>query len=80
MAWFDSFGKLLTKGCDVVYGVDTVDGVRLESGIIHEITDDHVSMSYNSWKDGDEEVYDVTFNAKDYLSKVIPSIYKIKHV
>lgn len=75
--WFDSFGRPLTKGCDVVYGVDTVDGVRLESGIVHEITESMLSMSYNSWKDGDEAVYDVTFNAEDYPSKVIPSVYKI---
>ncbi|MBP5455252.1 MAG: hypothetical protein J6Y37_01990 [Paludibacteraceae bacterium] len=77
MVWFDTFGKLLTKGVDIVYGTVTEEGAKLESGIVHETGEDVLWISYNTWNDGEEFVHDVFFYKKDYPTGVVQSIYKI---
>ena len=77
MVWFDSFGRLLNRGVDIVYGTLTVDGVKLESGIVHETGDDSMTISYNTWIDGEEFVHEVKFHKSEHPTGVIPSIYKI---
>lgn len=77
MVWFDSFGRLLNRGVDIVYGTLTADGVKLESGIVHDPGNDTLTISYNTWINGEEFVEEVKFDKSKYPTGVIPSIYKI---
>lgn len=73
--WKDCFGRRLVKGADVVYARNVE---RLESGIVHEITDEYVEMSYNMWtEDGIEKVRTKRFTINKYPNKEITRIYQI---
>ena len=67
----DFLGEKLKEGCDVVVNV----ACSLHSGIIHEVTDTTVRLSYNGWHDNGEE-YEVeqVYTAEEYPDGMIDKI------
>ena len=67
----DFVGEKLKEGRDVV----VIASCSLHSGIIHEITDTYVRLSYNGWHtDGTEYVKEKTYTLEDYPDGVIDKL------
>ena len=71
MAFTDFIGDRIKRNMDVVV---TVAG-KLHTGIVHEVADDHVRISYNGWHDnGEEYVREKQFTLEEYPDGQIDKI------
>ena len=73
MVWKDCFGRVLKQGEDVILSNDSM----LRSGIVIELNDDNVLISYNFWIGEQECVEDMRLWDFEYPDGIISRVYKI---
>lgn len=79
MIWKDCFERELFPGEDVVVGILEDSGrVELHSGIILEINEGEVLLTYNGWNpSGSEYTVEKYYLKEDYPTGVIKDIFRI---
>ena len=79
MAWKDCFERRLVEGEDVIVGVINDDGkVELHAGIILQLNEKDVLLSYNGWNpSGTEYTVEKYYLEEEYPTNTINDIFKI---
>lgn len=78
MIWKDCFDRTLINGEDVVVGVIKNDKVELHSGVILELNESDLYLTYNGWNpSGTEYTVGKYYLKEDYPTGVIKDIFKI---
>lgn len=78
MIWRDCFDRPFIVGEDVIYGIVPNGEVEMRSGVVFEIEDDRLTISYNEWIGEDEFVYSAEFTERRYPDGKIPCLCKLK--
>ena len=78
--WYDCFQHELREGDDVIIAEERNGELGLKSGIIHNICDDWVTVSYNHWEPDGQEITGLHYVTKEgYPDRVAKIIYKINN-
>ena len=78
MVWKDCFGRDLIDGEDVIVGVVDNEKIELHAGIILELNENDIYITYNGWNsNGTEYTVGKYFLKEDYPTGVIKDIFKV---
>lgn len=77
MVWKDCFERELKQGEDVIIGFPDNCNAVLRSGIVIELSEDAVLISFNFWIDGKEYVDEIHCWRSQYPDGIISRVYKI---